>query len=58
MKRVLDNRWLAVAPLALVLGFGFAAIADAETAAIGSTHASSDVSDAALVRSLPGFENG
>jgi pimeloyl-ACP methyl ester carboxylesterase len=58
MKRVLNNRWLAVAPLALMLGFGFAAIAGAETAAIGSTHASGDVSDAALVPSLPGFENG
>jgi hypothetical protein len=30
----------------------------AERAAIGSTNASSDVSDAALARSLPGFENG
>ena len=58
MKRVLNNRWLAVAALALLLGFGFAAIAGAGTAAIGSTNASSDVSDAALVRSLPGFENG
>jgi pimeloyl-ACP methyl ester carboxylesterase len=50
--------WIAVAALALVLGCGSASIAAAETAALGSSTASSDVSDAALVRTLPGFENG
>ena len=54
----LNNRWLAVAALTLALGFGSASSAAPETATMGGTDASSDASDAALVRSLPGFENG
>jgi len=53
-----NYRWLGTALLALVIGLGSTNIVAAQTGATGSTKASSDVSDTALVRSLPGFENG
>jgi hypothetical protein len=53
-----NYRWLGTAVLALVIGLGSTNIVAAQTTAAGSTKASSDVSDTALVRSLPGFENG
>jgi pimeloyl-ACP methyl ester carboxylesterase len=54
----LNCRWLGAPALALVIGLGSASVAAAQTATKGNTKASSDVSDAAIVRSLPGFENG
>ena len=55
----LNNRWLAVATLALVLGFGAgcASTTNVSTGGAGSKE-TEDLSDAALVKSLPGFENG
>src|ERR1700685_1754234 len=55
----LNNRWLAVATLALVLGFGAgcASTANVSTGGAGSKQ-TEDLSDAALVKSLRGFENG
>ncbi|HTD29518.1 MAG TPA: alpha/beta hydrolase [Xanthomonadaceae bacterium] len=53
-----NRRWLAIVVLVLGLSFGFASNAAAQTAAEGGGNAMSEVSDAALVRSLPGFENG
>jgi len=58
VRVVLNNRWLAVTALAFLLGFGSVGIAVAQTSAIENTNASGDISDAALVRSLPGFKNG
>jgi hypothetical protein len=54
----LKCRWLGAPALALVIGLGSASVAAAQTATKGNTKASSDLSDAATVRSLPGFENG
>ena len=53
-----NSRWLAFAALAFVLWFGSTSITAAERAATGNNNASSHTSDAALVRSLPGFKNG
>src|SRR5579862_8598764 len=50
--------WLAAPALALVIGLGSATLATAQTALKANTKPSSAVSDAAIVRSLPGFENG
>jgi pimeloyl-ACP methyl ester carboxylesterase len=54
----LHRQWLAIVVLVLGLSFGATSNAAAQTAAEGSSNAMSDVSDAALVRSLPGFQNG
>jgi pimeloyl-ACP methyl ester carboxylesterase len=54
----LNSRWLATGALAFVVSCGFLGTAVAQTHPQGSTVAFGDLSDAALVRSLPGFKNG
>jgi pimeloyl-ACP methyl ester carboxylesterase len=49
---------LAAAALTLVIGVGTTSVPAAETAPKTGAREASDVSDAALVSSLPGFENG
>lgn len=52
------RRWLGGAALALGVVLGSADVVAAHTPATVSAKASSNVSDVALVRSLPGFKNG
>jgi len=52
------RRWLGGAALALGVVLGSADVVAAHTPAPVSAKASSNVSDVALVRSLPGFKNG
>ncbi|MGA2685760.1 MAG: alpha/beta hydrolase [Verrucomicrobiota bacterium] len=55
----LNYRWLGVAALALAFGFGAGCASTARVSTGGAvSKETDDLSDAALVRSLPGFENG
>ena len=54
-----NTRWLAVATLALMLGFGAGCASTAKVSTGGAFSKKKDgLSDAALVKSLSGFENG
>jgi pimeloyl-ACP methyl ester carboxylesterase len=53
-----NYRWLGTAVLALAIGLGSANVVAAQGTATKAAKAAARVSDTALVRSLPGFENG